>query len=621
MKKNIQKTMTLLLLLIAGSATVRAQQGFGTNTPAASAVVDMTATNKGVLLPRIALTATTVAAPVSAPANNLVVFNTATTGDVTPGMYYWNGTSWIRLLAKGDDPGASWNLTGNAGTTPGTIYVGTTDAQDMVIETNNTERMRITQTGSVGIGTTTPNSTAILDVSSTTQGFLMPRMTAAQIAAIPNPVEGSMVYNTDVQCLMYYAKGAFTCAFTPPLPAPVATNVTVNGIVLMASTLTATYTYIQYNGIAEGSSRYQWYSANDASGTGQAALSGATTSTYTVAAPVVGKFVAVGVTPVTSAGIAGVQTLSPWKPTNTAPSFTSLTNSTVSLMQGSIATATSTYADADGDAAGTPTYQWYSFTDAAGNGKAAIAGANASTYTFTLSDVGKYIKAGATATATSGLTPGTEQLASTYLGPVIFCGGTLTVTHTAGAVAPVTKTNVTYGTVLTSLGGTGAKCWITQNLGADHQATSVSDATEQSAGWYWQFNRKQGYKNTGSSLTPAGAWQTTISESSDWTTANDPCALLLGTGWRLPTQTEWTNYGSNAAITNYTNAYNSVLKLHAAGDWPGSSTYQWGLGSADVIWSSSGLSATVGANFYADSGKYLNDSNTKTFGRSVRCLK
>ena len=68
--------------------------------------------------------------------------------------------------------------------------------------------------------------------------------------------------------------------------------------------------------------------------------------------------------------------------------------------------------------------------------------------------------------------------------------------HTAGTVAPVTKT-VTYGTVLTDIGGTGSKCWITQNLGADQQATSATDATEASAGWYWQFGRKQGFKHDG----------------------------------------------------------------------------------------------------------------------------
>jgi hypothetical protein len=76
--------------------------------------------------------------------------------------------------------------------------------------------------------------------------------------------------------------------------------------------------------------------------------------------------------------------------------------------------------------------------------------------------------------------------------PGFTCGDTIFVNHVAGSVAPVSKI-VTYGTV-TNIPGETAKCWITQNLGASQQATAVNDATEASAGWYWQFNRKQGYK-------------------------------------------------------------------------------------------------------------------------------
>jgi hypothetical protein len=55
-----------------------------------------------------------------------------------------------------------------------------------------------TTSGSVGIGvTTTINASAILQVSSTTQGFLPPRMTATQRTAIASPAVGLMVYQTD----------------------------------------------------------------------------------------------------------------------------------------------------------------------------------------------------------------------------------------------------------------------------------------------------------------------------------------------------------------------------------------------------------------------------------------
>lgn len=49
----------------------------------------------------------------------------------------------------------------------------------------------------VGIGTTTPNASAALDVQSTTRGILLPRMTGAQRIAIAAPADGLIVYQTD----------------------------------------------------------------------------------------------------------------------------------------------------------------------------------------------------------------------------------------------------------------------------------------------------------------------------------------------------------------------------------------------------------------------------------------
>jgi len=52
---------------------------------------------------------------------------------------------------------------------------------------------------SVGIGTTTPNPSALLDLSSTTKGLLIPRMRGSERRAIPNPAPGLMVYQTDAE--------------------------------------------------------------------------------------------------------------------------------------------------------------------------------------------------------------------------------------------------------------------------------------------------------------------------------------------------------------------------------------------------------------------------------------
>ena len=49
----------------------------------------------------------------------------------------------------------------------------------------------------VGIGTTSPNSSAILDLSSTTRGLLIPRMNTGQRTAIVSPTAGLIVFDTD----------------------------------------------------------------------------------------------------------------------------------------------------------------------------------------------------------------------------------------------------------------------------------------------------------------------------------------------------------------------------------------------------------------------------------------
>jgi hypothetical protein len=100
--------------------------------------------------------------------------------------------------------GNAWELLGNAGTTAGTNFLGTTDAQDMVFKTNNTEKVRITTTGQVGIGTAAPNASAIMQIVSTTQGVMFPTMTTAQRQAIGAPGTGLMVYDITANILMSY---------------------------------------------------------------------------------------------------------------------------------------------------------------------------------------------------------------------------------------------------------------------------------------------------------------------------------------------------------------------------------------------------------------------------------
>lgn len=152
MLKVIPKSLAIFCFLIIFSSTLYSQVGIGTTNPAPGSILDIDSDNSGVLIPRVALVATNNQAPIIAPTpeTGLLVFNTATVNDVTPGFYYWNGSQWVELsgASPSDD---KWDLSGNAGTTPGTNFIGTSDDQDLVIATDGTERMRVDISGNIGI--------------------------------------------------------------------------------------------------------------------------------------------------------------------------------------------------------------------------------------------------------------------------------------------------------------------------------------------------------------------------------------------------------------------------------------------------------------------------------------
>jgi hypothetical protein len=200
------------------------------------------------------------------------------------------------------------------------------------------------------------------------------------------------------------------------------------------------------------------------------------------------------------------------------------------------------------------------------------------------------------------------------------CGSTITINHVTGSVAPVDKT-VTYGTV-TNIPGEPTKCWITSNLGADHQATSVNDATEASAGWYWQFNRKQGYKHDGTTRTPNTTWITSINENLDWQAANDPCALELGGSWRLPAGTEWTNVDASGNWINCEGPWNSGLKMHEAGYIDHTNGSLALRGSYGYYWANNQYQSNSdwGWFIYFNGNMCQLGGTYKSMGFSVRCI-
>ena len=345
--------MIKYLLLFVGlllSYQLSAQTGIGTTTPHASAKLEVTATNKGFLPPRIALSGTNDVSTITSPATGLVIFNTATAGitpnNVIPGYYYYDGSKWnqlvdqsslnsfsgyvpnyaqsnssrvtnvstsgttivsqtittsgrpVQIIASGDanpvSTGGGWcilqlyrdgtaigkklqaessgsnenipyclNFIDNptAGTytysvkvvnTPSTFDFGEADGNQITLlelgawsagtmpvskgGTGNSsfsagsvmfsDGSNITQDNAnlfwddannkLAIGTNSPNNSAILDVSSTSKGILIPRMTASQKNAISSPTTGLLIFQTDAPTDFYYYNGSSWISLTEP---------------------------------------------------------------------------------------------------------------------------------------------------------------------------------------------------------------------------------------------------------------------------------------------------------------------------------------------------------------------------------------------------------------------
>ncbi|MCX7728296.1 MAG: hypothetical protein N2203_02385 [Bacteroidia bacterium] len=147
------------------STSVLFSQNVGINPtgtpPNPSAGLDVDFTNKGLLIPRVALTSATDAATIPSPATSLLVYNTGTGGLAPAGYYYNAGTpgspNWVRLMPA-TGTGGAWLVTGNGGLSSTTNFLGTTDNVDLAIRTNNIERMRVLSNGNIGIFNNSPSS-------------------------------------------------------------------------------------------------------------------------------------------------------------------------------------------------------------------------------------------------------------------------------------------------------------------------------------------------------------------------------------------------------------------------------------------------------------------------------
>ena len=71
-------------------------------------------------------------------------------------------------------------------------------------------QISFSQNSNVGIGTLTPDASALLDINSNNKGVLVPRMTAVQRLAISSPANALLVFDTDSNCFFFYKKSNVT---------------------------------------------------------------------------------------------------------------------------------------------------------------------------------------------------------------------------------------------------------------------------------------------------------------------------------------------------------------------------------------------------------------------------
>jgi hypothetical protein len=708
--KNLYFTIAFLMLY---SSSLFAQVGINSDNsaPDPSAMLDVNSPIKGLLPPRVSLTATNVAAPVSSPAIGLQVYNTATTGtapyNVNPGIYIWDGLQWVPVIApKGANAGdmqywngtqwvivpagtygqqlyfcdgvPTWggcppvltttppvNITANSAVSGGNITLdgglnviargvcwstipNPTIADSKTIDgsgtgpfvsnitglsPNSLYYVRSYATNSAGTGYGEPYNFPTLCefypiVSVSIEASTNPVCDGSIVSLQATPINGGLmpVYQwkvngvlagTNSSVLMYTPSNndAVQCILTSSLPCtstPAISN-TINitvlpmlsvGVTIAASAnnvcLGDTVTYTATGTNAGTISNYQWKLGGNV-------ISGATNMTYSYV-------------PANNDVITCLFTSNPPCTLNNSATSNSITMTVISPpttpISGTHVPSQTQIVWNWNPVVGVTGFKWNTINDsttAIGMGSSTTkteAGLTCNTvynrYVWAYNNCGN--SSPMMLTQTTSICSG---------GGGFTCGQSITINHIAGAVAPVNKTT-TYGTV-TNIPGEPNKCWITSNLGSDHQAASVDDSTEASSGWYWQFNRKQGYKHDGTNLTPP--WATgSINEYSDWEQSKDPCDIELGNNWRIPTYSEWINVDNIGGWTSWNGPWYSALKLHAAGYVNPGDGLMVIRGSYGLYWSTIGFDDNDGwgLTFY-DNNSFIN-KNDKACGFPVRCV-
>ena len=146
------KTTYIFLVLSLVSILSFSQVGINTTSPDPSSILDVSASDKGILFPRVALSGTSDIQTIQNPAVSLVVYNTTTSGSLSKGFYFWNGTSWNTFGASvvSGNIGNNWSLTGN--NIDNDKFLGTTNYIPLNFKVNSNQFALFDPHGGMALG-------------------------------------------------------------------------------------------------------------------------------------------------------------------------------------------------------------------------------------------------------------------------------------------------------------------------------------------------------------------------------------------------------------------------------------------------------------------------------------
>jgi uncharacterized protein (TIGR02145 family) len=442
------------------------------------------------------------------------------------------------------------------------------------------------------IGGAVANPSALLDLQSTNRGFLPPRMTSAERSAIANPATGLFVFNTTFNCLEMNIGTPTQPVWNCLSVANAVTAASASPSLCVNTTLTP-ITHITTGATGIGSATGLPPGVSPVWAANTITISGTPTAagTYNYTIPLeggAGNAEAMGTIIVLEATTVGAASSSPTLSVNTA--LTPITHAT-------------TGATGIGSATGLPpgvSPVWASNTITI-SGTPTAAG----TYNYSIPVTGGCGSASATGTIT--VTAAGAANCGAYIAPGVW------------------------------------KAFMCHNLGADQSADPFT-ASWRLNGDYYQWGRATvaaaGPTGPSSGEANAGSitgWNTTAAANGAWSdatkTANDPCP----TGFRVPTLAQWdavlnnnlntssyvgTNWASSS--TNYTTGLRigsgtSGLFLPAAGYRYNSNGTLIYRGDNGIYWSSTENGSNAWSLYFSN-GYANTDSNTRTYGMSVRCV-